>query len=109
MELENQGQKIHVNRRKKLSFKDLDIKILIQKIIAIVVIQFAIYGIFIIIDPGFYDSLQIYFIFVVIGSSVLVGWVHIHNTLKDVRTQDTDTQPENKVLEQTDWTPEKRN
>jgi hypothetical protein len=72
-------------RPAKLSLKDIDIKILIQKIVGILVIQFGIYWIFTLVDPGFTDSLMIYFWFVAIGSMVLVTWAHIHNAMEEAR------------------------
>ncbi|HME52766.1 MAG TPA: hypothetical protein VKM55_11150 [Candidatus Lokiarchaeia archaeon] len=97
------GQKeIPMNRGNRISLKDLDIKILVQKIITIIILQFGIYGLFIIIDPGFYDSLRIYFIIVLIGTSALVGWSHVHNVMDELRAE-----PKKAVLDQTDWTPKK--
>nr|MDO8085490.1 hypothetical protein [Candidatus Sigynarchaeum springense] len=81
----------------KLSFKDIDPKILVQKIVGMVVIQYIIYFIFTLVDPGFTESLIIYFWFVAIGSVIAIAWVHIHNSLADVRVKKAG------VLDQTDY------
>ncbi|NMC07482.1 MAG: hypothetical protein GYA24_19870 [Candidatus Lokiarchaeota archaeon] len=73
----------------RLSFKDVDIKILLQKIVGILVIQFGIYWIFTIVDPGFTRSLVMYFWLVAIGSMVLVAWVHVHNAMDEARKKNT--------------------
>jgi hypothetical protein len=73
------------NGKHVLSFKDLDFKILLQKVVTILVIQAAIYGVFIIVDPGFLDSLIMYFTVVAIFSVVLVVWVHVRNVMEELR------------------------
>jgi len=84
-------------RQAKISFKDLEIKILVQKIVVILVIQAAIFWIFTIVDPGFIGSLIVYFWLVAIGSGVVVAWVHVHNIMEDVHTRKVG------VLDQTDY------
>ncbi len=91
----------------KYVLNNMDLKILIQKIVTIIVIQAGIYGLFIIIDPGFLYSLQLYFIFVVIGSSIAVAWLHVHQSMEEMK--ESEPSQKKKVLEQTDWTPEKSN
>ncbi len=81
----------------KLSLKDIEPKILLQKIIGILVIQIIIFWVFTLIDPGFTDSLIIYFWFVAIGSMVIVAWVHIRNVKQEVRGKKVG------VLDQTDY------
>nr|MDO8110793.1 hypothetical protein [Candidatus Sigynarchaeota archaeon] len=88
---------------KKITIKDLEIKVLIQKIITILVLQVIIYGIFIWFDPGFLDSLIVYFTLVAIGSSVLIAWVHVHNIMEEYKVQTK------QVIDQTDWTPKTGN
>jgi hypothetical protein len=84
-------------RSAKLSLKDLEPKILIQKIVGILVIQGIIFWIFTLVDPGFTDSLMIYFWFVAAGSMVFVAWVHIHNGMEEARVRKAG------VLDQTDY------
>ena len=62
--------------------KALRLKVWIQKIITVLVVQGIVYGIFLIIDPGFLDSLMIYFIFVAIGSIIAVSVAHIRSEIK---------------------------
>ncbi len=81
----------------KRSLKDIDPKILVQKIVGILAIQGLIYWIFTLVDPGFTASLMIYFWFVAIGSMVVVAWVHIHNALEEVRVKKVG------ILDQTDY------
>ncbi|MBN2153278.1 MAG: hypothetical protein JW839_17630 [Candidatus Lokiarchaeota archaeon] len=81
----------------KLSLKDIDPKILVQKVVAILVIQGIIYWIFTLVDPGFTESLMIYFWFVAGGSMVIIAWVHVHNALEDARLKSAG------VLDQTDY------
>jgi hypothetical protein len=84
-------------RPAKLSLKDIEPKILIQKIVGILVIQVVIFWVFTLIDPGFTASLIIYFWFVAIGSMVIVAWVHIRNVKQEVRGKKVG------VLDQTDY------
>jgi hypothetical protein len=81
----------------KISFAEIDIKILLQKIVGILVIQAAIFWIFTLVDPGFTDSLMIYFWFVAIGSMVIVAWMHVHNGMEEIRNKKAS------VLDQTDY------
>ncbi len=81
----------------KLKLKDIDPKILLQKIVGMFVIQYGIYWIFTLVDPGFAYSLNIYFWFVCIGSIIIIAWAHIRNALGEFRTQKTS------VLDQTDY------
>ncbi|MEX2681869.1 MAG: hypothetical protein Q6373_009720 [Candidatus Sigynarchaeota archaeon] len=81
----------------KFALKDIDPKILAQKIVGMLVIQGFIFWIFTIIDPGFTDSLMMYFWFVAIGSVVVISWVHIHNNLEEARKKKAG------VLGQTDY------
>ncbi len=77
--------------------KDIEPKILIQKIVGILAIQGVIFWIFTLVDPGFTDSLMIYFWFVAVGSMVVVAWVHIHNVREETRVKRVG------VLDQTDY------
>ncbi len=81
----------------KLSLKDIEPKILIQKIVGILVIQGVIFWIFTLVDPGFTDSLIIYFWCVATGSMVVIAWVHIRNVKAEAGVKKV------AVLDQTDY------
>jgi len=73
-------------RKQKMTIRDYDVKGMIEKDIMILVVQLIIFGLFIVVDPGFYHSLLMYFTIVAIVSVVLISWVHIHSTQVEFKT-----------------------
>jgi len=92
------GSVVHMaTKPAKLSLKDIEPKILAQKIVGIFAIQLVIFWVFTLVDPGFTDSLIIYFWFVAVGSMIIIAWVHIRNVKQEVRGKKV------AVLDQTDY------
>lgn len=65
--------------------RSFNVKVLIQKMATMAVVQGIIYGIFLLVDPGFIDSLVGYFILVVVISLSAVAVVHLRNEIRDAR------------------------
>nr|MDO8118537.1 hypothetical protein [Candidatus Sigynarchaeota archaeon] len=60
-----------IAKKKDSAFFRYEIKSLVEKIIKIIIIQSFIYGIFILIDPGFLNSLIVYFSLILFLSIII--------------------------------------
>lgn len=80
-----------------MELKDLNIKGLIEKLVAITVIQFIIAGAFILVEPGFFDSIWLYFGIILTVACVLASWLHIKHIKEDIKLASTS------VLDETDY------
>ncbi len=85
------------SKTKDSPFNQYEIRHLIEKIIKIIVIESFMYGAFILFDPGFLDSLVVYFSLIIVASIIVVTIFHVRDVKEDQKDRVTS------VLDQTDY------